>query len=458
MTSALQAWDAALERAADKITVPSSMRTAEWARVPLAVRERAFFSAAVASARDLQFVRDRTRAALQGQHPSRRRDDGTPMTYSRQEAIADIREHLGIEGDSGKLTDFGSYRRQQLIQDFQAEQAYSFGRWKRDLEDPEILDEFPAQRFTRVEPRKVPRTTWFQRWAEAGNAVGWAGASTRRMVALKTSPIWRALSRFGTPYPPFDFGSGMGVEDVSREEVEAMGLIPEGWDPETEGRKALDDFNSEVEASVDGLDEETRAWLTRQLGDLGRITGDRIHLVSNFASPRPVDGDWQPKASVTGQDNSLDGLSASAKRRIGRAESEIAEQPIEVGLLFNSSGRVTRRLKGNSNIIQVSDEAASKLKGAVFSHNHPTATPPSVLDVVNASRFGLSELRVVHGDWIWVLKPAKGGAFPPESRVKGLIGSWLRTLQDVPTAQEMHDWLVVNAPGLGLNYIVKGRA
>jgi hypothetical protein len=31
-----------------------------------------------------------------------------------------------------------------------------------------------------------------------------------RMIARKDSPIWEALSRFGTPYPPFDFNSGCG--------------------------------------------------------------------------------------------------------------------------------------------------------------------------------------------------------------------------------------------------------
>lgn len=455
---ALEAWDVALARAAAKVVVPSQLRTADWARVPLAIRERSFFSAAVASARDLQYVKDAFLAGMRGVHPSRTRRDGSPLTYSPQEAIADIRQHLGITGDSGKVADFGSYRRQQLIQDFQTEQAYSYGRWKRDLEDPAILEEYPAQRFTRVEPRQRQRTTWWQRWAEAGNSVGWAGASRSSMVALKTSPIWSALSRFATPYPPFDFGSGMGLEDVDLSEAEALGLIPEDWDPRAAGQQALKDFNDNVEASLAGLDDDMRSWLTRQLGDLGRIVGDRIQLVADFALPRGVDGDWQPAESVTGKDNSLEGLSASAKRRIGKSESEIAAQPVEVGLLFDSSGKVAMRLQGKGNIIEVTSEAAAKLKGAVFSHNHPMPAPPSVLDVVSACRFGLSELRVVHRDWLWVLKPSTGGVFPPETRAAGLIKSWLRTLQDVPTAQEMHDWLVINAPGLGLNYIVKGRA
>lgn len=50
----------------------------------------------------------------------------------------------------------------------------------------------------------------------------------RRMVALKNSPVWMAISRFGRPYPPFDFGSGMGLIDIERDEAEALGLLAPG--------------------------------------------------------------------------------------------------------------------------------------------------------------------------------------------------------------------------------------
>jgi hypothetical protein len=44
-------------------------------------------------------------------------------------------------------------------------------------------------------------------------------------IALKTSPIWTALSAFGHPYPPFDWGSGMDVRDVSADRAIELGLI-----------------------------------------------------------------------------------------------------------------------------------------------------------------------------------------------------------------------------------------
>jgi hypothetical protein len=88
--------------------------------------------------------------------------------------------------------------------------------------DPDLLDLWPAQELIRVMARKVPRSTWRQRWQEAGGEF-----FDGRMVALKTSPIWANLSVFGLPYPPFDYGSGMGLRDVSREDAIALGLLSE---------------------------------------------------------------------------------------------------------------------------------------------------------------------------------------------------------------------------------------
>ena len=45
------------------------------------------------------------------------------------------------------------------------------------------------------------------------------------MIALKTDPIWTKISRFGHPWPPFDFNSGMGVRDVSRADAIRLGVI-----------------------------------------------------------------------------------------------------------------------------------------------------------------------------------------------------------------------------------------
>lgn len=139
--------------------------------------------------------------------------------------------------------------------------------------DPAVLDAFPAQELVRVEPREKPRD-WDARWQEAGDAVGWEGASQARMVALKSSPIWVELSEFGLPYPPFDYGSGMGVRDVERAVAVELGLMAD--DEEAQAADAPD----ETRGSLKGLDETERDWLLAQfrerLGDSVSIDGDEV--------------------------------------------------------------------------------------------------------------------------------------------------------------------------------------
>lgn len=275
----LAAWQKAVERLAGKTNLATTLTSAEWQEVPLAIGERAFFSARVAEAHRLQETRNALQKALTGLDTTRTRADGTAMTYSSTDAIADLRKLWGAEGDSGQLTDITSYRRLKLINDFQTEQAYSYGRWKQDLEDPEMLDEYPAWEFVRVEPRRVPRTDWWEHWQAAGDAINWEGATPTAMAALKTSPIWAVFSRFGTPYPPFDFNSGMGLRDLDREEAESLGLIPPAWNPETEGPAAIKHFNDNVEASIKDLDPKMRDWLAKAMGNMGEIEGNRIKYV-----------------------------------------------------------------------------------------------------------------------------------------------------------------------------------
>jgi hypothetical protein len=157
--------------------------------------------------------------------------------------------------------------------------AHAYAARQADL-DPDVLDAYPAYRLVRVESRRVPRD-WYERWGAAGASTGWAGASRSTMVALKTSPIWAALSRFGRPWPPFDYGSGMGLEDVDREEAEGLGLLPKGQPPAERRQqlreaaaRARQEWNDGLQASIKGLSAEGRENLALAFGDQIHITPD----------------------------------------------------------------------------------------------------------------------------------------------------------------------------------------
>ena len=129
------------------------------------------------------------------------------------------------EGDTKRITDLASSIRLNLIIDTNHQIAHSLEQLK-EASDPIQAELNPAWELVRDEYRMEPRD-WLARWQESANAINWEGVAknTDRMIALKNSPIWERLGTaysdsLGNPYPPFAFGSGMGFELVTREELE----------------------------------------------------------------------------------------------------------------------------------------------------------------------------------------------------------------------------------------------
>lgn len=244
-----------------KTPVGSVLRTREWAKMPRALRQRAQFAAGVESARYLQRVQDGIGKVLSQE-----------KAWDRSRVVRDLMDIADREGlrPGGKeldgLLDPGSERRTELIYSMQTQQAYGHAEWKAG-QDPDALDAAPAQELIRVEDRKVPRD-WVRRWAEAGGRL-----YDGRMVALKTDPIWERISRFTTPWPPFDFGSGMGVEDVLRSEAEELGVLPVDAPAPTPTEA---DFNAGLEADVSGLGPELRLNLQSLFGSQIDVAGEKV--------------------------------------------------------------------------------------------------------------------------------------------------------------------------------------
>lgn len=278
----------ALKRIQDKVPVLSVLKSAQWRDMPLALRERGQFSAGVTSAKVMVGVQDRL---LQiARQEKEKLANGKEAFMDRRNFVSQIRE-IGIregltpadEAKRGGLQDITSIPRLAMIHDIQTQQAEGFVRWKSD-QDEDVLDEFPAQELVRIEDRKEPRD-WVKRWTAAGGEL-----VDGRMIALKTDPIWQRISVFGTPYPPFDFNSGMGLRDIDREEAEALGLIQPG-----ERLQPSDvDFNDELQASIADItrDPDTRsAWtaaLEEYFGDQITIDGDRIKWTAAHDDPALV--------------------------------------------------------------------------------------------------------------------------------------------------------------------------
>jgi len=267
--------------------IGARLRSAQWARLPLALRESAFFSATVTSAHLLSGMQGmlRDRLALEREQLA----NGKTRTIDREEFLLRMRDRaraLGLGPTdpalAGGLRDITSIARLSLIYRQQVESAQGHARWLVD-QDPSILDAYPAQELLRVSPRRVPRD-WPTRWRVAGGPGN--PDFPMRLIALKSDPIWIAISAFGVPWPPFDFNSGMGLMDVSREEAEAIGLLAPGQQVAPQDQA----FAERMRASARGLDQRWQRALRNIFGDQIEFDGDQVVVAGGALGRQPGRG------------------------------------------------------------------------------------------------------------------------------------------------------------------------
>lgn len=280
-----------------KTPVGSVMRSADWRAVPSEIKNKAQFSAQVESTRVLQAVQDRLTMAIEGN----RTDGGALM--SRERFISDMRriaQDEGIATGEENLTDIASVPRLGLIYDMQVQQAEGYAAWKMDQGRDELYL-WPCWELVREDDRETPRgekrvkgevvadpaNSWEARWEAAGGTL-YGG----RMIARKDSDVWQNLGNgvggwedtLGNPYPPFAFSSGMGVENVDREEAIALGVMADEEEIEPDDR-ALDEG---MEASAEGLDPLLIEALEKGSQGLIRVVGGVIKWAGNKLSNRDV--------------------------------------------------------------------------------------------------------------------------------------------------------------------------
>lgn len=216
----------ALRRTAARRVMPTNLGTAELRQLGQQVLEKSLFSARNTMEPYLEEVRRAVMDLLDG-----KTDVATSRSKLKRELL-----RLGYEPDPdkrGTIEDFSSDRRLELVIRTNTQMAQGYG-YDRQGQEESVLDEWPALELFRAEDR-VQERNWQSRWMTAGAASGqddgW-GIFGGRMVALKNHPIWDELGNprlfedgIGNAYPPFAFGSGMDVRDVSRAEAMEMGLI-----------------------------------------------------------------------------------------------------------------------------------------------------------------------------------------------------------------------------------------
>jgi hypothetical protein len=234
----------AVQKHASRQVMPSDRSASEWADVPVGLRDRAFFSARTTHAGYLQKVKDSVESII---NPKTVMRDGKPVTEGMNLASARVElrntlREIGYhpeEGQAGTIKDLSSDGRIDLVLTQNAESAFGYGQFLQG-QDPAVLEEWPAQELFRAEDRKEPRA-WPTRWMQAGGQI-----FDGKMIALKSDPIWSAISEFDTPYPPYGYNSGMWVRDVDRITAENLGLLS----IDQEVSPSIESFNANLQASV----------------------------------------------------------------------------------------------------------------------------------------------------------------------------------------------------------------
>lgn len=150
-------------------------------------------------------------------------------TLSPSEARRKVRQFLKqagytpLYGLQDTVKDLTSEQRLKVSLDTNVALARGWAQHAQSMQNTER----PAQELYRAGHSNNPRD-WAARWKEAAAAVNWQGvAGDGSMIALKTSPIWIKLSRFGNPYPPFDYNSKMRVRSVPMQRAKQLQLIPD---------------------------------------------------------------------------------------------------------------------------------------------------------------------------------------------------------------------------------------
>lgn len=382
-------WTEAVDKIGGKTPIGSALDSQQWRDVPLALRERAFFSSQIESVRFLQRSRDFIKDYL-AQTIETLPDGRTAIKAGgRQQFIRDMSEFAISEGmgpldtaDAGTIKDIRSEGRLGLIFDTMTQSANDYTFWKQGM-DPDVLDAFPAQQFIRERDVKQPRPVH-----QANEGV----------IRLKSDlPFWLGMNDpsfggFGVPWGPWGFSSGMGVDDVDRETTEKLGMIKPGEKPQPVDK----DFNEHLEASTRGLDDDMVGKLKDAFGDQVEFDGDNVQWSGRDPGERTVSGpseeetpkpDSQSEAQTLPEilsDLGLDaGRAATADDMVALREQLQESNPVKADRIIKyirgaqPSGAVT-----DGKIQSVVQEFINYLPASTLQH-----LPPLQIDVLKGGNF-----------------------------------------------------------------------
>ena len=399
----------AQEKILIKALVTSGLSSAEIDLVRAGFKDRAFFSARINSVRYLQTAQQQVADWL----GSVKREDGALTTRaSAISAIMASAKREGIATGTGTVSDPGSVARAKVVVDTNADLARGYVSHVQQSSTGARLA-FPAQELIRVEERQTKRA-WASKWTSNGGKLYGI-----RMIALKEDPVWTKISRFGVPYPPFDYGSGMGVEEVDYDTCIELGVITEAYKPEGD---IVQDFNATLEADMDfsGKTEADRQALSFMTDSFG----DQVWLDNKAGKLK-----W--KADIISDLLKDSDAAMTTSLRLGKPTLQAIEAAKEMGA--DVSGKALTM-------------PGSMVKHEFVKHYGPAEKEQSNIPLTEA------DMRMLPNVWRFpdqVRKSKKGGLYVEQ---RSADGSWYRlVITDHPKEVKFHTYYKVKAdPATGL--------
>jgi hypothetical protein len=237
MFDAPQPWSVILRLLADKVALPTNQSSDQLTALTRDIRKMSLYSARTTSAAYLEEVREQLQLLAEGK---------INLATARQNLQLWLDQvgynpetHFGDDAtipaaDENSLRDLSSDKRIKLMLETNMRLAANTAYMTAGSE-PDNLAAFPCWELVRIYWRRVPRGTtehdldlgWPERWVRSGGRL-----YDGRMIARKDDPIWQNLGDSGvfrdgtdSAAPPYAYNSGMGIEDVARQECIALGVI-----------------------------------------------------------------------------------------------------------------------------------------------------------------------------------------------------------------------------------------
>lgn len=257
-------------RANTRVATVLSARDIE-THIPAAIRQVSVFSARTVYAHHLDETQKDVAELLEGKM-------GANEIRNKMQDRLEKLNYAPDPADRGGLRDLSSDARTNLIIDMQEQRSRGYAVWRSQQQDT-TLKVWPANEMFRALARKVPRK-WKERWNTARAALGEEGTSATYatsndgpFIALKNDAIWTSVSRFGSPWPPFDYQSGMRLKQVKASAARQAGVLKPGAPGPTPAR---DPMRQVEQASCAGMSEPLVSKWVSAFGDRARVVGGKV--------------------------------------------------------------------------------------------------------------------------------------------------------------------------------------